>query len=112
MLYSASGGTADPNQMRFGRASVGLTQVQAAARLGVSQPYLSQLENGGRPVTASLARVAARLYRLPPTVLPVSTEAPNVKTDTDRFARQLAALGYPGYSYLRSSQPVNPARVV
>jgi transcriptional regulator with XRE-family HTH domain len=102
----------DSNQLRLGRLSAERTQVQAAARLGVSQPYLSQLENGRRPVTARLARAAARLYRLPPTVLPVSTEALNVRTDTDRFARQLAALGYPGYSHLRPSPPVNPARVV
>jgi transcriptional regulator with XRE-family HTH domain len=102
----------DSNQLRLGRLEAELTQVAAAARLGVSQPYLSQLESGRRPVTARLARAAARLYRLPPTVLPVATGEPNVKTDTDGFARQLAALGYPGYGHLRPSPPVNPARVV
>jgi hypothetical protein len=35
-----------------------------------------------------------------------------VPTDADRLARQLAALGYPGYSHLRPSPPVNPARLV
>jgi hypothetical protein len=30
----------------------------------------------------------------------------------DRLARQLATLGYPGYSHLRPSPPVNPARLV
>jgi transcriptional regulator with XRE-family HTH domain len=102
----------DSNELRQGRLAAELTQVKAAARLGVSQPYLSQLENGQRQVTARLARAAARLYRLPPTVLPVSAHAPSAKTDTDGFARQLAALGYPGYGHLRPSRPVNPARVV
>ena len=102
----------DSNQLRLGRLKAELTQVSAAARLGVSQPYLSQLENGRRPVTASLTRAAAKLYRLSPTVLPVSANAPKAKTDTDGFARQLAALGYPGYGHLRPSRPVNPARVV
>ena len=34
---------------------------QAAAALDVSQPYLSQLEMGQRPVTPELARSAATL---------------------------------------------------
>src|SRR6267142_5419146 len=45
-------------QMKAGRLKTALTQVQAALRLGVSQPYLSQLEKGERPITSELARSA------------------------------------------------------
>jgi transcriptional regulator with XRE-family HTH domain len=88
----------------------GLTQVQAARRLGVSQPYLSQLEKGERPITAELARSAATLYRLPATALPMPEAAPE-GADPDRLARQLAGLGYPGFAHLRSLK-ANPAAVV
>jgi transcriptional regulator with XRE-family HTH domain len=99
-------------RLKLGRVGVGLTQVEAAARLGVSQPYLSQLERGHRPVTDSLARAAAKLYRLEATMLPVPAEPPKVGVDRDLLARQLAALGYPRYSHLRSSRAVNPALLV
>jgi len=88
----------------------GLTQVQAARRLGVSQPYLSQLEKGERPVTAELARAAATLYGLPATALPLPESAPE-SADPQRLARQLAGLGYPGFAHLRSLK-TNPAAVV
>jgi transcriptional regulator with XRE-family HTH domain len=88
----------------------GLTQVQAARRLGVSQPYLSQLEKGERPVTAELARSAATLYHLPATVLPMPATVPQ-GADPNRLARQLAGLGYPGFAHLRSLK-ANPAAVV
>jgi transcriptional regulator with XRE-family HTH domain len=100
------------DQLRLGRERAGLTQVEAAARLGLSQPYLSQLERGRRAVTSSLALAAAKLYRLPPTALPVPPEPPKRGAERDKLARQLAALGYPGYSHLRPSPPVNPALVV
>jgi len=48
-------------QFKAGRLRAGLTQKQAAAALAVSQPYLSQLETGHRPVTPELARSAATL---------------------------------------------------
>lgn len=88
----------------------GLTQVKAARRLGVSQPYLSQVEKGQRPVTAELAQSAATLYRLPATALPMPERAPE-GTDPNRLARQLAGLGYAGFAHLRSLK-ANPAVVV
>lgn len=97
-------------QLKAGRLKAGLTQVQAARRLGVSQPYLSQLEKGERSVTAELARSAAALYRLPATALPMPETAPE-GADPDRLARQLAGLGYPGFAHLRSRK-ANPAVVV
>jgi transcriptional regulator with XRE-family HTH domain len=58
-------------QWKTGREKTGLTQVVAAHSLNVSQPYLSQLETGLRVANADLARKAAKLYELPPTVLPL-----------------------------------------
>jgi len=98
------------DRLRAGRLAAGLTQVQAAQRLRVSQPYLSQLEKGERPVTAELARAAAALYRLPATALPMPESTPE-DADPQRLARQLAGLGYPGFAHLRSLK-ANPAAVV
>ena len=99
-------------ELKHGRANATLTQVEAAARLGVSQPYLSLMERGGRSVTARVARVAAKLYRLPPTVLPLEGEHAKHGGDGEKLVRQLAALGYPGYRHFRPGQRVNPALVV
>src|SRR5580765_2669571 len=97
--------------LRQARLAAGLTQLTAARQLGLSQPYLSQLERGRRPVTPGLARAAAKLYRLPPTAL---AAPPDFREGADprRLPHQLAALGYPGYGHLRKSPPVNPAVVV
>ena len=86
------------NQLRTARQSRGWTQARAAARLGVSQPYLAMLEAGQRPLTAAVARRAMRVYGLPPTVLPPVEVAPRVTAAT--LAQDLAALGYPGFAHL------------
>ncbi len=100
------------DQMKAGRLKAGVTQVVAAELLGVSQPYLSQLEKGERPITPELARAAAMLYRLPATVLPIrESVAQNAPADPDRLARQLAGLGYPGFAHLRPTKE-NPAMVL
>ena len=96
-------------QLKQGRLAAKLTQVVAAARLGLSQPYLSQLERGSRAVTPKVARAAARLYQLPPTSLAPPLEPP--KTNASQLPNQLAALGYPGYRHLRKGSLVNPAVV-
>jgi transcriptional regulator with XRE-family HTH domain len=99
-------------QFKAGRLKAALTQKQAAAALGVSQPYLSQLEMGQRPVTPELARSAVALYRLPATALPMP-EPPSEGDVTDgaKLARQLSGLGYPGFGHLRPRK-ANPAAVV
>jgi transcriptional regulator with XRE-family HTH domain len=102
-----------PQELTTARRNARLTQVQAAARLGVSQPYLSQLERGLRPVTPALARAAARAFRLRATALPLpSTPKPRDRT-TGWLVRQLSALGYPGYAHLRrAGRRVNPAHLL
>jgi DNA-binding XRE family transcriptional regulator len=99
-------------QWTEGRDKSGLTQVAAARSLKVSQPYLSQLETGLRTASAQLARKAARLYRLPPTALPLPEPfAPHPNRPED-LQNQLASLGYPGFEHLRARQTTNPAVVV
>ncbi len=100
--------------LKSGRSSRGLSQVQAAARLGVSQPYLAMLERGGRRVTPELSRRAMKVYDLPPTVLPPSDLSSHRRVDAESLAHDLAALGYPGFAYLRPRnwKPKNPGEVL
>ena len=104
------GMTAD--QWTAGRNKSGLTQAVAARSLNVSQPYLSQLETGLRTASAQLARKAARLYKLPPTALPLPESFAPRPGRPDYLQNQLASLGYPGFEHVRARQTSNPAEVV
>lgn len=89
------------------REARGWNQQQAAEHLGVTQAYVSMLEKGRRS-TGPLARKLMQVYRLPPTMLPLS----EVRKDPtpDSLAEELAVLGYPGFAHLRSrTDRVNPA---
>jgi len=98
--------------LKAGRLRSGLTQAMAARRLGVSQPYLSQLERGDRRVTSRLARRAVALFGLPPTALPLPPPTRSRSpADPDHLARQVAGLGYPGFQHLRGLK-ANPATVL
>src|SRR5690242_3825341 len=99
-------------QWKTGREKAALTQVVAARSLEVSQPYLSQLETGLRVSGAKLARKAAKLYKLPPTALPLSEPLDVHAFPPDVLQRQLASLGYPGFEHVRSKSVSNPAAVV
>src|SRR5216683_738459 len=100
-------------ELRQGRERVGWTQQRAACELGVSQPYLSLLEAGVRRVRADLAKKAVELYGTPATALPLdeSFDLPS-SLDAHALALDLAGLGYPGFSHLRSKCTQNPARVL
>ena len=94
-------------RLKRARLERGWSQQQAAARLGVTQPYLSMLESGWRN-PAPLARRLMQVYGLPPTVLPVHKVKENVTADF--LAHELALLGYPGFAHLRGgAKRVNPA---
>ena len=97
-------------QFKAGRLKAGLTQARAAAKLGLSQPYLSLLETGARRLTDGVENAAVKLYRLPPPLLAVP-ELPRWANSQGKLPHQLAALGYPGFSHLRKSPPTNPAWV-
>jgi transcriptional regulator with XRE-family HTH domain len=100
-------------QLHQGRQKKGWTQQQAAAKLGVSQPYLALMESGSRRVPEGLARKAAGLYELSPAVLPFQTgwgETP--RCEAQALAAHLAGLGYPGFAYFRPPKRKNPAEVL
>src|SRR2546423_5215777 len=100
-------------QLKSGRERKGWSQEYAGRRLGVSQPYLSMLERDERRVPEQLARKAASLYRLSAAVLPTTLTWDRVRpTDEDTIALDLAALGYPGLSYLKPKRKRNPAEVL
>jgi transcriptional regulator with XRE-family HTH domain len=100
----------DGTWLRQQRERKGWTQEDAAARLGVSQTYLSLLENGRRPVSQRLARKLQRKFAVPPTVLPVA--ATTVPKDARSLVEGLAALGYPGFSHVKPVRTVNPAQLL
>jgi transcriptional regulator with XRE-family HTH domain len=94
-------------QLKKARVDRGWSQQEAAARLSVSQAYLSLLENGRRS-TAPLARRLMQVYDLPATVLPVQEVRENVTADF--LAHELASLGYPGFAHLHGrAKKANPA---
>ena len=96
--------------LREQRERKGWTQEQAAARLGVSQTYLSLLENGRRPVSNRLAQRLQRKFAVPPTVLPVARKGR--LDDAQSLVEGLAALGYPGFTHFSPGRPVNPAQLL
>jgi len=99
---------------RLARRKRGWSQQKAAAELGVSQSYLSMLETGKRPLPTDLARRMVLVYGLPSTSLPPSDGrwTPK-KVDAQALAEALAALGYPGFAYLRQRRSKkNPAEVL
>lgn len=103
-----------PEQLRRGRKQKGWNQEQAALRLGVSQPYLSLLERGGRRTHPALARKAANVYGLSAAALPLETAWEGVRpTGENELASEIASLGYPGLSYLKPRRrKKNPAEVL
>jgi len=102
-----------PTDLRTARTGKGLTQAQAAVRLGVSQPYVAMLERGERRLTPRLARRVTRLYGLSPTAVPPSDAVAGSRGAAE-LASDLAALGYPGFAHMRPRRWVlkNPAEVL
>jgi len=100
--------------LRAARLAKGLNQVDAASRLGVSQPYLAMLERGQRRLTPRLAVRAAKLYGLAPTIVPHSRQDLPTRVDGATLAKDAAGLGYPGFAHLRSPSwtPKNPGEVL
>lgn len=98
-------------QLREARKSREWNQQQAAQKLGVSQTYLSLLESGRRRLPKELAIKVVQVYRLSEARLPITTpsERPSSATE-DGITLELAAFGYPGFSYFKSKDKKrNPA---
>ena len=98
--------------LKEARREQALTQKEASARLGVSQPYLALLESGKRPVTAKFARKAVRVLNVSAALVPCNRNQRSRRVTTDSLAKQLSALGYPGFRYLRAGWTRNPAEVL
>jgi transcriptional regulator with XRE-family HTH domain len=90
------------------------TQDEAAQALGVTQAYLSMLEHGRRALSEPFVRKALKVLKLPPTALPLRSETATLRVLLGKhdFSTELAALGYPGFSYLRIKVRRNPAEVL
>lgn len=87
------------------------TQAHLAGRLGVSQSYVAMLESGQRRLTPEIARKLVRLGASP-ALLPVRPPE-QARLNAQGLARQLGALGYPGFAYLgRNVRRRNPAEVL
>jgi transcriptional regulator with XRE-family HTH domain len=104
----------DGTALREARRNKDWTQQKAARALGVTQAYLSMLEKDHRSVSDSFLRKALKVFDVPSTALPLPSESsatpgPLRKHD---FAADLAALGYPGFAYLRTKSRKNPAGVL
>lgn len=82
-------------EMQRWREASGLTQVEAALQLGISQTYLSLVEKGARPVTRSLRDR-----------LDAVRTSPGARESVDDWLRaQLSALGYPGFAHVDRARP-------
>lgn len=96
----------DGRFLKEARRQAGWSQQRAATELGLSQSYLSMMETGDRKLTQDLARKVVRAYRLSVSSLPPSEERwVRKQVSPQRLAEELAALGYPGFAYLRRSKP-------
>lgn len=99
-------------QLKQARQQRGWTQQEAAKRLGVSQGYLSLLESDRRNLPAHLLKAFSKAYKLSPLSLPFRGEAAWSSIDDDALGRELAGLGYPGYSYMKVKATWNPAELL
>src|SRR5258708_681752 len=94
------------------RKRQGLTQQQAAKRLHVTQGYLSMLEREKRHVPEHLVNSLRDTYVLSPLTLPLQESANWRELDVSALAREVAAAGYPGFSYMTARPSRNPAEVL
>jgi transcriptional regulator with XRE-family HTH domain len=99
-------------ELKEARRRKGWTQVETAARLGVTQAYLSMLENGRRALPYRLARRVAEMLGAAPTTLPLSEERLSELAGSGKLRSELAALGYPGFAHLQGRWRRNPAEVL
>ncbi len=93
-------------KLRRWREQNNFTQVEAARLLGVSQPYLSLLENGARPLRRGLRD------RLNVVLSVVRPDVGTGYTTDDRLRTQLSALGYPGFAHVQPARPAPEPAVV
>jgi transcriptional regulator with XRE-family HTH domain len=97
--------------LKRARRSANCTQAQAAAKLGLTQAYLSMLEQGRRPMTSVLVTEVQKVFDLPATALPLETEETSSLGESE-LKSELGMLGYSGFGYLRGKPRRNPAQLL
>lgn len=102
----------DGQRLKEARKQRGWTQQEAAKRLGVSQAYLSLLERNRRDLPAPLLKTFLKTYNLSPLNLPFHGEFARGRLSDDVLTRELAGLGYPGFSYMKAKATWNPAELL
>lgn len=100
--------------LRNARKRRGWTQEQAAKTLGMTQAYLSMLERGRRALSRQATTRVLRKLTVPPTAIPLWEDLNRSVSPNDLLRGELAALGYPGFSYLHRHRGArhNPAQVL
>jgi transcriptional regulator with XRE-family HTH domain len=83
------------DELKNARKASAWTQAQAAARLGVTQAYLSMVERGERAVSSELASKAVGVFEVPATALPLMEYQTRAR-ETGFFQSMLGSLGYAG----------------
>jgi len=99
------------DEFKNARKASAWTQTQAAARLGVTQAYLSMVERGERAVSSELAAKAVEVLAVPATALPLTQYQKRVH-DAGFFQSMLGSLGYPGFAYIGGSVRLNPVELL
>jgi hypothetical protein len=69
------------------------------------------VERGTRPVSAELASLVVKVFRMPPTALPLGQYQHHGRHELS-LKQDLGALGYPGFAYLRGTAKNNPAELL
>jgi len=98
-------------QLKSARGAAGWSQEKTAARLGVTQAYLSMMEKGQRSVPPELAKRIVSVLHAPPTALPLHGPEQPSAANLD-FHAMLGSLGYTGFAYLRRGRKRNPTDVL
>ncbi len=98
-------------ELKSARLASAWTQIDAAAKLGITQAYLSMVERGDRAVSDELAAKAVKVLKVQATALPIG-QTQRRRPDESNFQKALGSLGYPGFAYLRRSPKINPAELL
>ena len=72
------------NRLRVYRKQAGLSQVELANKVGLSQAAISQLENDTRPLTIDYLRIFSRIFGCHPVDLLADEDVPERLTPSER----------------------------
>ena len=98
-------------KLRETRTRAGLTQKDFAARLGVSLPYLNQMENNNRPVSTTVVLALAMEFGVDVTELSTGDAERLVSDMREALADPVFADGAPPMADLRLTASNAPALV-